>query len=124
MSDCKFLIGMDVGSTTVKAVVVDSVTRLIPGALGNESSAVRESFGGGQAPAILDYPHYTRPAVFRGRAVSEVLLSGHHEQVRRWRRKKALEKTLQNRPDLLERVPLEEGDRELLAEIFEERGGE
>jgi|SRR5215472_4417445 len=99
------------------AMILDAVTRLIPGALGNEDSAVNESFSAfpsepNRAPqtppqrtpsskgAILDYPHYTRPASFRGWNVPEVLLNGNHEEIRRWRREQALEKTLRNRPDL------------------------
>jgi tRNA (guanine37-N1)-methyltransferase len=112
------------------AVIVDAVTRLIPGALGNEASARQESFStqaespAGEGPdstcasgGLLDYPHYTRPAEFRGLAVPEVLVSGDHEQIRRWRRRTALEKTLRNRPDLLERAALSEEDRKLLAQI-------
>jgi tRNA (guanine37-N1)-methyltransferase len=63
---------------------------------------------------LLDYPHYTRPADFRGMKVPEVLVNGNHEEIKRWRRKSALEKTLHNRPDLLDRVRLNEEDRELL----------
>jgi len=66
---------------------------------------------------LLDYPHYTRPAEFRGIKVPDVLMSGNHEDIRRWRRKSALEKTLRNRPDLLERAELSEADRKMLAEI-------
>jgi tRNA (guanine37-N1)-methyltransferase len=69
---------------------------------------------------LLDYPHYTRPAEFRGMAVPEVLVNGNHEQIRLWRRKMALEKTLRNRPDLLERVALSDEDKELLDEIRNE----
>jgi tRNA (guanine37-N1)-methyltransferase len=95
------------------AVIVDAVTRLLPGALGNEASAQQESFTAAQKTAtegpdstcgsggLLDYPHYTRPAEFRGMSVPEVLVGGNHEQIRRWRKQKALEKTLRNRPDLL-----------------------
>jgi len=113
------------------AVIVDTVTRLIPGAVGNEASTRQESFTehaelAGDGPSstcvsggLLDYPHYTRPADFRGIAVPEVLVNGNHEQIRRWRRKTALAKTLRNRPDLLERVALTEEDRELLDEIKE-----
>lgn len=81
-------------------IVVDAVTRLLPGALGSETSATFESFAGG----VLDCPHYTRPAEFRGLKVPEVLLSGHHGDVAKWRRRAALEKTLKMRPDLLEKV--------------------
>jgi len=111
------------------AVIVDTVTRLIPGAVGNENSTRQESFTNhaelsGDGPSstcvsggLLDYPHYTRPADFRGMAVPEVLMNGNHDQIRNWRRKTALEKTLRNRPDLLERVALTAEDRELLAQI-------
>jgi len=85
------------------AVVVDAVARLIPGVLGNQDSALHESFsdGGEDGEWILDCPHYTRPAVFRGWSVPEVLLSGHHEEIRKWRRRAALEKLNRLRPDLL-----------------------
>jgi tRNA (guanine37-N1)-methyltransferase len=116
------------------AVIVDTITRLIPGAVGNQNSTRQESFtefAGGGARAtladgpsstcvsggLLDYPHYTRPADFRGMAVPEALMNGNHDQIRSWRRKAALEKTLRNRPDLLERVALTAEDRELLAQI-------
>jgi tRNA (guanine37-N1)-methyltransferase len=66
---------------------------------------------------LLDYPHYTRPAEFRGKGVPEVLASGNHDEIRRWRRRAALEKTLRNRPDLLDRVALSDEDKELLAQI-------
>jgi tRNA (guanine37-N1)-methyltransferase len=115
------------------AVIVDTVTRLIPGAVGNQNSTRQESFTesvAGQAElkgngpsstcvsgGLLDYPHYTRPADFRGMAVPEVLVNGNHDQIRSWRRKTALAKTLRNRPDLLERVALTEEDKELLAQI-------
>jgi tRNA (guanine37-N1)-methyltransferase len=115
------------GGEPAAALVVDAVTRLLPGALGNEESAAGDSFD--EASGILDHPHYTRPALFRDLAVPEILLSGHHEQVRRWRRKMALGKTLQHRPELLARF-LEsasrqpDGDRagrEILAELVDER---
>ena len=113
------------GGELPAAVVVDCITRLLPGALGDELSAVRESFafsgGSGTVGGILDWPHYTRPAEFRGLRVPEALLSGHHEQVRRWRRKKALEKTVRNRPEILELVNLSGEDRQLLSEIQQER---
>ena len=110
------------------AVIVDAVTRLIPGALGNEASTRQESFTAGtemtagdgpdstcSSGGLLDYPHYTRPADFRGWQVPEVLVSGNHEEIRRWRRRTALEKTLRNRPDLLDRGGLSDEDRKLLA---------
>jgi len=111
------------------AVIVDTVTRLIPGAVGNQASTRQESFTAnaelaGDGPSstcvsggLLDYPHYTRPADFRGMVVPDVLMNGNHDQIRSWRRKTALEKTLRNRPDLLERVALTAEDKELLAQI-------
>ena len=94
-------------------VVIDAVTRLLPGALGAEDGAESDSF----AEGLLEYPQYTRPADFRGWAVPEVLLSGHHEQIRRWRRKEALRRTLERRPDLIAKVKLTKEDQELLDEI-------
>ncbi len=120
------------------AVILDTVTRLIPGALGNEASALQESFTAARVQAevqaqepdgadstcasggLLDYPHYTRPAEFRGIPVPDVLVSGDHERIRRWRRRSALEKTLRNRPDLLERISLGKEDRKVLDEIQSE----
>jgi tRNA (guanine37-N1)-methyltransferase len=112
------------------AVIADTVTRLIPGALGNEASSRQESFtaqdsartnGGADSTCgsggLLDYPHYTRPAEFRGIAVPEVLVNGNHEEIRKWRRRTALEKTLRNRPDLLEEAALSDDDKKLLARI-------
>jgi tRNA (guanine37-N1)-methyltransferase len=115
------------------AVMIDTITRLVPGALGNAASARQESFSGTSIGArkaavdgpdstcgsggLLDYPHYTRPAEFRGMSVPEVLIGGNHEQIRKWRRGKALEKTLRNRPDLPERQPLSDEDRKFLAGI-------
>jgi tRNA (guanine37-N1)-methyltransferase len=111
------------------AIIIDAVTRLLPGALGNEASAQQESFThslavGGNGPSstcasggLLDYPHYTRPAEFRGMKVPETLVSGNHEEIRRWRRREALEKTLRNRPDLLEHVALTAEDKEFIAKI-------
>jgi len=121
------------------AVIVDTVTRLIPGAVGNENSTRQESFtaqggqnaadreaatGGVKVPTstcgsggLLDYPHYTRPADFRGMTVPEVLVKGNHDEIRRWRRKTALEKTLRNRPDLLDPATLSDEDKKLLAQV-------
>jgi tRNA (guanine37-N1)-methyltransferase len=79
-------------------VVIDAVTRLLPGALGDEQSSVDESFSQG----LLEYPHYTRPAEFRGMKVPDVLLSGHHAQIEKWRRAQALLRTRERRPDLME----------------------
>jgi tRNA (guanine37-N1)-methyltransferase len=81
-------------------VVIEAVTRLLPGVIGREESHERDSFG---ADGLLDHPHYTRPAEFRGMAVPDVLLSGNHAEIQRWRREAAREKTRRNRPDLLER---------------------
>jgi tRNA (guanine37-N1)-methyltransferase len=121
------------------AVIVDTVTRLMPGALGNEASTRQESFTArndltgdlaapGSGPSstcdsggLLDYPHYTRPAEFRGMAVPEVLMNGNHDEIRRWRRRTALEKTLRNRPDLLNPATLSEEDRKLLAQVTGKR---
>lgn len=114
------------------AVILDTVTRLLPGAVGNQNSTRQESFtdslfeSPGQVSGpdatcgsggLLDYPHYTRPADFRGMRVPEVLMNGNHDEIRSWRRKTALAKTLRNRPDLLERVALTAQDKELLAEL-------
>ena len=93
------------GGELAAAVIVDAVARLLPGVLGNRDSAVFESFQGeGHGGGMLDCPQYTRPAEFRGWKVPEVLLSGNHEEIRRWRRKAALEKTARLRPDLLPRA--------------------
>jgi tRNA (guanine37-N1)-methyltransferase len=93
-------------------VVVDAVTRLLPNVLGSETSAVHDSFN----DDLLDYPHYTRPAEFRGWQVPEVLIGGHHGEVAKWRRRAALLKTMQRRPDLLLRAELTEQERQWLAE--------
>jgi tRNA (guanine37-N1)-methyltransferase len=112
------------------AVILDATMRLIPGVLGNEASSAYESFGHPDAAfaenedgpprsthgsgGLLDYPHYTRPAEFRGLTVPEVLSGGNHDVIRRWRRERALEKTLRNRPDLLETADLTREDRAFL----------
>jgi tRNA (guanine37-N1)-methyltransferase len=127
------------GGELAAALIIDAVTRLLPGALGNEASALQESFSdpraanpletqthdtgaispdpisatplsAGPQPLLLDFPHYTRPAEFRGWAVPEVLLGGNHEEIRRWRQRMALEKTRRNRPDLLANSDLGAGD--------------
>jgi tRNA (guanine37-N1)-methyltransferase len=122
------------GGELAAAVVLDSTARLLPGVLGHADSSRYESFGIGDDPAdsmtaegvprsthgaggILDYPHYTRPAEFRGVAIPEVLGGGDHAAIRRWRRQMALEKTWRNRPDLLERAPLSDDDREFLSTL-------
>lgn len=98
-------------------LVVDSVSRLVPGVVGDSQSVAEDSFSTG----LLDHPHYTRPAVFGGMAVPEVLLSGNHRAVRDWRRKAALERTLDRRPDLVEVATLDETDRRVLETIRRER---
>jgi tRNA (guanine37-N1)-methyltransferase len=118
------------GGEMAAAVIVEAVMRLLPGAVGNEASTQQESFtveikGKSLAGAdstcgsngLLDYPHYTRPAEFRGIAVPEALMSGNHEEIRRWRRQRALEKTFRNRPDLLDGAVLSKADEEYLANI-------
>ncbi|MFB3922342.1 MAG: tRNA (guanosine(37)-N1)-methyltransferase TrmD [Terriglobia bacterium] len=108
------------GGELAAAVVMEAVTRLLPGVLGNKESSAQDSFSVSPpvgARGILDCPHYTRPPDFRGWTVPEVLLSGNHEEIRRWRRHRALEKTWRRRPDLLERVPLSDEDRRFLEEI-------
>ncbi len=94
------------GGELASAVIIDSVARLLPGVLGNEDSRVYESFQeNGHGEGALDCPQWTRPAEFRGWKVPEVLLGGNHEEIRRWRRRAALEKTARLRPDLLKREP-------------------
>ncbi|MGE5326108.1 MAG: tRNA (guanosine(37)-N1)-methyltransferase TrmD [Deltaproteobacteria bacterium] len=117
------------GGELAAAVVMEAVTRLIPGALGNEESSAQDSFntleseaGRGREKAaegagLLDFPHYTRPADFRGWKVPEILLSGNHQEIRQWRRRRSLEKTWRRRPDLLAGAVLSEEDREILDEI-------
>lgn len=97
-------------------VVVDAVARLIPGVLGDEESASRDSF----AEGLLEYPHYTRPAEFRGWRVPEVLISGHHAEIDKWRRRESLRRTLLRRPDLLESAVLTEDDRRELENLRRE----
>jgi tRNA (guanine37-N1)-methyltransferase len=106
------------GGEIAAMLVTDAVLRLRPGVLGDDQSAEQESFSDG----LLDYPHYTRPEVVGGRAVPPVLLGGHHEQVRRWRRKQALGRTRLRRPDLLAGRELSAEDRVLLDEFFAEHG--
>lgn len=126
------------GGELAAAVVVDAVMRLLPGVLGNADSAGFESFGltdrelralapaaAGSSPSsgygsggLLDYPHYTRPVEFRGLPVPAVLSSGNHQQIRRWRRERALEKTLKNRPDLLAGADLSDEDRAILRKLM------
>lgn len=124
------------GGELPAALLVDAVTRLVPGALGNEASALTESFSSrawagidglpdstAASGGLLDYPHYTRPADYEGMTVPEVLLGGNHDLIRRWRRERALEKTFSNRPDLLQKVTLSGEDRELLEGIRQKSDG-
>ncbi len=124
------------GGELAAAVVVDAVMRLVPGVLGNEASGEFESFGVADAEistdedgvprsqhgagGLLDYPHFTRPAVYRGLAAPQVLLNGDHQQIRRWRREQQLRKTLKNRPDLLDGATLSDEDRRMLEGICNE----
>jgi len=101
------------GGELAAAVIIDAVTRLLPGVLGHEQSAVQDSFVDG----LLDHPHYTRPEVAGDKAVPDVLLSGDHEAIRRWRRKQALGRTWQLRPDLLKNKKLDK-EAELLLKEF------
>lgn len=104
------------GGELAAAVVIDAVSRLLPGVLGDEQSAQQDSF----TEPLLDHPHYSRPEQVEGREVPEVLRSGDHEAVRRWRRKQALGRTWRRRPDLLEADKLNEEDRVLLEEYRRE----
>jgi tRNA (guanine37-N1)-methyltransferase len=104
------------GGEVAALAVVEAAVRLLPGALGDSESAEADSFADG----LLDHPHFTRPAEVGGRAVPEVLLSGDHARIRRWRRKEALRATRERRPDLLERAALSAADQALLREIENE----
>jgi tRNA (guanine37-N1)-methyltransferase len=105
------------GGELAAMVVIDAITRQLPGALGHELSAQEDSFADG----LLDCPHYTRPEVYQGRQVPEVLLSGNHEEIRRWRLKQALGRTRERRPDLLEGRALTPEEEQLLAEYLRQR---
>jgi tRNA (guanine37-N1)-methyltransferase len=105
------------GGELAALVIVDAVSRLVPGVVGDEQSVAQDSFARG----LLDYPHYTRPAEIAGHRVPDVLLSGHHADVRRWRRKAALVRTLDRRPDLIATATLDEEEQALLDEIQRER---
>ncbi len=94
-------------------VVVDAVSRLVPGVLSNSKSALLDSFSTG----VLEYPHYTRPREHRGWKVPEVLLSGNHKEINKWRRRESLKRTFMRRPDLLKNVNLSEEDRVVLREL-------
>jgi len=132
LSDREISIGDYVlsGGELGAAVIIEAVTRLLPGAVGNEASTRQESFTAHEnadesdgpdstcgSGGLLDYPHYTRPADFRGMKVPEVLINGNHLEIRRWRREQALKKTLRNRPDLMEDVELSKEDRKILERV-------
>jgi len=104
------------GGELAAMVLIDGVTRLVAGALGHEESAKQDSFMNG----LLDTPHYTRPEVFDGEAVPDVLLSGHHKNIEEWRLKQALGRTWQRRPDMLEKLTLTQAQEKLLAEFIRE----
>jgi tRNA (guanine37-N1)-methyltransferase len=103
------------GGELAAQVIIDSVVRLIPGAIDQESAA-NESF----SSSILDFPHYTRPPVFEGMAVPEVLLSGHHKKIEEWRSKEAIRRTLLRRPDLIEKAVLSDKEMKILDQVFKE----
>jgi tRNA (guanine37-N1)-methyltransferase len=94
-------------------MMIDAVTRLIPGALGDPTGAIDDSHASG----LLEYPHYTRPAEFRGWRVPDVLLSGNHAEINKWRRQQSLLRTINRRPDLIEKAELSEADRKFLSQI-------
>ncbi|MGO9612587.1 MAG: tRNA (guanosine(37)-N1)-methyltransferase TrmD [Dissulfurispiraceae bacterium] len=101
------------GGELCALVIIDGITRLVPGVLGDEMSTKEESFSWG----ILDYPHYTRPPEFEGMKVPEVLLSGNHKEIWKWRKREAIRRTLQRRPDLLQKVTLDEEDNMIVKEL-------
>ena len=109
------------GGEWAAGIVIDSVTRLLPGVLGNEASSHRESFAETQKGTIgiLDFPQYTRPARYSKWRAPDALLSGHHGEIRKWRRRTALEKTCRNRPDLLDLEDLSEDERQWLRPLME-----
>jgi tRNA (guanine37-N1)-methyltransferase len=104
------------GGELAALVVIDAAARLLPGVLGDDESAYRDSFGDG----LLDHPHYTRPAEFRGRKVPDVLLSGNHADIEKWRRRESLKATLMKRPDLLATAYLTDEDRKILEVLKKE----
>jgi len=118
LADAEYSLGDFVltGGELAAMVMIDAVARLLPEVLGSSGSAETDSFADG----LLEYPHYTRPVEFRGMRVPDVLLSGNHAAIARWRRKEQLRRTLQRRPDLLADAPLSEDDRRLLEELRRE----
>lgn len=105
------------GGELAAMTVIDSVVRLLPGVLGNSDSSVRDSFSTG----LLEHPHYTRPAVFRGHSVPDVLVSGNHAKIDDWREEQGLKRTLERRPDLLEKLELTDKQKSVLARLQEEK---
>lgn len=105
------------GGELAAAIIVDAVTRLLPGALGCDVGAFEDSF----ATGLLEYPQYTRPALHRTQGIPEILTSGDHARVARWRREQALRRTWERRPDLLRSAPLSDADRAYLARLEDER---
>ncbi|HEX7540767.1 MAG TPA: tRNA (guanosine(37)-N1)-methyltransferase TrmD, partial [Anaerolineales bacterium] len=97
-------------------ILIDAISRLIPGVLGDPDGAMDDSHAAG----LLEYPHYTRPPEYRGWGVPEILLSGDHAKIEKWRREQSLRRTMKRRPDLLESAPLNETDRKVLKKIQEE----
>jgi tRNA (guanine37-N1)-methyltransferase len=106
------------GGELAAAVVLDAVTRYVPGAVGKEESILRDSFSNpAETATVVEHPHYTRPAEFRGYQVPDVLLSGNHAAIARWRHEESLKKTVRNRPDLIDPDALEEADLRTLEEV-------
>jgi tRNA (guanine37-N1)-methyltransferase len=101
------------GGELAAAVVLDATARMVPGVLGAAGSALTDSFSDG----LLEYPQYTRPAEFNGARVPEILLSGNHQAIARWRRREQLQRTLERRPELLDTAPLTDEDRRYLEEL-------
>lgn len=99
-------------------VLIDALTRLIPGVLGDPSASANDSHASG----LLEYPHYTRPEIYRGWQVPEILRSGHHAKIERWRKDQALKRTLQRRPDLLGDFPLTDEDQQFLDSLKDDGG--
>ncbi|MEW5981573.1 MAG: tRNA (guanosine(37)-N1)-methyltransferase TrmD [Acidobacteriota bacterium] len=108
------------GGEPAALVLIDAVTRLLPGAVGDELSVEADSFSRG----LLDCPHYTRPAEYQGLRVPDVLVSGHHGEIRRWRKREALRRTIERRPDLLGAAELDDEEREILRALIGEKGAE
>jgi tRNA (guanine37-N1)-methyltransferase len=105
------------GGELAALVIVDATARFVPGVVGDGESVARDTFAGG----LLDFPQYTRPAEFRGMGIPPVLLSGHHAEIARWRRREALARTLDRRPELIEGAELDDADRAIVRELLEQR---